>query len=132
MITAVDSSVLLLILKRQKGWQSWRDCLTQAAKEGALVACPVVFAECSPGYAGWENALEDFDRLQIRYDPVSPDTAWLAGSIFLQYRRQGGPRTSLIPDFLIGAHALVQADRLAVLDRGYLRRYFPELTLLGT
>jgi hypothetical protein len=49
----------------------------------------------------------------------------------LRYRRNGGPRLNLIPDFLIAAHASVQADRLAALDRGYIRTYFPSLALLG-
>jgi bifunctional DNA-binding transcriptional regulator/antitoxin component of YhaV-PrlF toxin-antitoxin module len=53
------------------------------------------------------------------------------GQIFKAYRRAGGPRTSIISDFRTGAPALMQADRRAAVDRGYLRTYFPELTLLS-
>jgi len=37
----------------------------------------------------------------------------------------------MIPDFLVAGHALHQADRLAAIDRGYLRAYFPSLRLLA-
>ena len=123
MRTAIDSSVLLCILRRQAGWEQWRAALNRAAKEGSLAVCPVVFAECSIGFAS-------FDALCIAYAPIAPAAAYLAGQIFLRYRREGGPRQQLIPDFLIAAHASVQADRLAALDRGYLRTYFPALALL--
>ncbi|MGH2396004.1 MAG: hypothetical protein ACRDFW_03235 [bacterium] len=55
---------------------------------------------------------------------------WLAGHAFKVYRQAGGPREHMIPDFLIATHAQMQADRLAVNDRGYIRRYFPDLSLL--
>jgi hypothetical protein len=55
----------------------------------------------------------------------------LAGEIFKAYRRAGGPREHLIPDFLIGAHAQVQASQLAASDRGFLRRYFPKLKVIA-
>ena len=71
------------------------------------------------------------DRLHIFYDPITPAAAYLAGQVFLRDRRLGGPRLHLIPDFLIAAHASVQADRLAALDRGYLRTYFPDLRILS-
>ncbi len=78
-----------------------------------------------------DEALAKFDSLCIAYDPITPAAASLAGQVFLRYRREGGPRTHLLPDFLIAAHASVQADRLAALDRGYLRSYFPTLAILA-
>jgi predicted nucleic acid-binding protein len=130
MRTAVDSSVLLCILRRQPGWQHWRASLSRATEEGVLLVCPVVFAECSIGFTTAEQARSKFDSLGVVYDAISPESAYLAGQIFLRYRHEGGPRQYLIPDFLVAAHASLQADRLAALDRGYLRTYFPTLPLL--
>jgi predicted nucleic acid-binding protein len=129
--TALDSSVLLLLSRKQSGWEAWRDCLQTAASEGELIISPVAFAEFSIAYPKVEAAQADLDLLHIFYDPISPASAYLAGQIFLRYRRHGGPRLNLIPDFLIAAHASVQADRLAAIDRGYLRSYFPTLHLLA-
>jgi predicted nucleic acid-binding protein len=126
----VDSSVLLLILRKQKGWETWRGLLSRAAEEGLLLLCPVVFAECSVGFASAAEAKGRFDSLGMSYDPFSPESAWLAGQTFLKYRDRQGPREQLLPDFLVAAHAFVQADRLAALDRGYLRSYFPDLSIL--
>lgn len=130
MRTAVDSSVLLLILRRQPGWESWRDALTHAATEGPLVVCPVVFAECSVGFSSAEEADIRFKILGVAYDAITPESAWLAGQMFLKYRKQKGKREHLLPDFLVAAHAATQADRLAAMDRGYLRTYFPQLQIL--
>lgn len=130
MRTAVDSSVLLCILRRQSGCDTWCACLSRAAEEGSLLICPVVFAECSVGFATAEEAETRFDSLGLNYDAFSPRCACLAGRIFLRYRGEGGPRQHLLPDFLVAAHASVQADRLAAMDRGYLRTYFPDLPVL--
>lgn len=131
MRTALDSSVLLLLSRKQPGWEAWRDCLQTAASEGELLISPIAFAEFSIAYPEVEAAQADLDLLHVFYDSITPAAAYLAGQIFLRYRRNGGPRLNLIPDFLIAAHASTQADRLAVLDRGYLRSYFPTLAILA-
>jgi hypothetical protein len=70
------------------------------------------------------------DDMGLRLHNISLSAACEAGRIFRAYREQGGPREFLIPDFLIAAHAQVDCHRLAAADRGYLRTYFPGLTLL--
>jgi predicted nucleic acid-binding protein len=129
-ITAVDTAVLIAIDQGESGAAAWVECLADARAEGALVICDVVAAEF---YAvvmddrEFDSVLAD---LGISHSPVSPAAARLAGRIFRRYRDAGGPRTHLVPDFLIAAHAAADCDRLASPDRGYLRRYFPELPLL--
>jgi len=130
MRTAIDPSILWSLLKGEADAAAWQRTLELAALEGDLVICPVAVAEIASAYASETDLMEDLDRLTISYDSIRPAAAFKAGHIFKSYRRAGGPRITLIPDFLIAAHALVQADRLAAADRGYLRTYFPALKLL--
>ena len=130
MRTALDSSVLIQLYRKQPGWEVWRELLAKAATEGELIISPVAFAEYSTAYPTVASVQADLARLQVNYEPIKPEAAYLAGQMFLRYRREGGPRQHLIPDFLIAAHASAQADRLAAIDRGYLRAYFPDLPLL--
>jgi len=130
MRTALDSSVLIQLYRKQPGWEVWRELLAKAATEGELIISPVAFAEYSTAYPTVASVQADLARLQVIYEPIKPEAAYLAGQMFLRYRREGGPRQHLIPDFLIAAHASAQADRLAAIDRGYLRAYFPALPLL--
>jgi len=70
------------------------------------------------------------DELGVTYDPPSREAASLSGEIWRRYRSDGGSRARLMPDFLVGAHALTQADRLLSRDRGFLRRYFATLVVM--
>ena len=130
MITAIDSSALIAIYQGEATAEAWMELLVRSREEGALVVSAVVAAEF---YAAVEDRV-NYDTiladLGVRLLPISMDACCEAGRIFRLYRNQGGPREYLIPDFLIGAHASVDCDRLAAADRGYLRPYFPNLELL--
>ncbi len=131
MITAIDSSVLISILNRETESAAWQRLLTEAAKEGLLVICPVVFAECGTRFPSLIPFQKALDLLQISFDPISEEASYTAGQIFKRYRQEGGPRQNLIPDFIVAAHAAHQSNQLATIDRGYFRRYFPYLKILS-
>jgi predicted nucleic acid-binding protein len=130
-ITAVDTSVLIALCKGEMEGEAWLEILRSQSKLGRLIVCEVVVAELAALLHDDKESVTFLRDLGIDYEPLQPPAALLAGNIFHAYRRTGGPREHLIPDFLIGAHALLQAEQLAAADRGYLRRYFPKLRVIG-
>jgi predicted nucleic acid-binding protein len=129
--TAVDSSVLVAIYKGESTGADWLALLQRQRQAGRLVACEVVVAETSAVFPEPREVLEFLRDLNVEYDPIKVESVVLAGTIFKAYRRKGGPREHLIPDFLIGAHATTQSNQLAAADRGYLRSYFPMLKVIS-
>lgn len=130
MITALDSSVIWAIFNGEKDWERWVDTLASAASEGTLLISSIAFSELAPAEESADKLVARLEKFAIKYDPITPESAYFAGTTFKRYRMAGGPRMHIIPDFLIAAHATVQADRLAAIDRGYLRTWFSDLTLL--
>lgn len=130
MILAVDSSVLLGVLKEKERYRSWLDFILDLHAHAQLVVCDVVYAEIAGVYRNEAELQEALGLLGLTYDVIRPDTAFLAGQIYSTYRRAGGPRTNLVPDFLIGAHSIHQTNGLLTTDRGYLRSYFKGIKVL--
>lgn len=127
----VDSSVLLDVLTGEGEWSAWSsDALAQVGESASLVVNPIIYAEVSIRY----SLLEDVERVLPREifarDPIPYSAAFLAGKAFLVYRRRGGLRTSPLPDFFIGAHAVISGYQLLTRDAKRYRSYFPDLHLI--
>src|SRR5207249_2189342 len=119
----VDSSVLLGLVKNEAAYGFWLDFILDLHSRAQLVVCDVVYAEIAGLYDDESELQRALALIGVTYDAIRSDTAFLAGEIYASYRRAGGPRTSLVPDFLVGAHALRQTNGLLTTDRGYLRKY---------
>ncbi len=130
MIVSVDSSVLLGVLQDRERYRSWLEFMLDLHARAQLVLCDVVYAEISGLYRDETELHHALELLGLKYDFIRSDTAFFAGQIYSAYRGAGGPRTNLIPDFLIGAHSIQQTNGLLTTDRGYLRRYFAGIKIL--
>jgi len=127
MKTAVDSSVLFDIVKGAPGAGAAQKALEAALSQGSACVCAVVVAELGRYFAN-EQDLRDFLRdCQIDHDPINMETALEAARIMRGCACNKGPRERVAPDFLIGAHAMRQADALLTCDAGFYRHYFDGL-----
>ena len=130
--TLVDSCVLIDVLADDPQWADWSlDQLDVLGNQGPLVINPLILAEISPRF---ERALDletALAALPLRRQPLPWDAAFLAGQAFKAYRAQRGNKTSPMPDFYIGAHALVAGMRLLTRDTTRYARYFPKLVLVA-
>lgn len=131
MITAVDTSAILSIFKTDADAERWLLTLEAAARQGPLVISEVVYAELAACFVEAGSLDQQLESLGIELLPSTRTTLFRAGQIHAADRRSGGQRSTMVPDFLIGAHALLQADHLASRDRGHLRKHFNGLILLS-
>ena len=131
MITAVDTNVLLDVFgANQKYGTAAAVALDRCAAEGSLVASAVVWSETAAAFAeeaAFERAMRD---LGVSFSPLTEAAANRAARQWRSYRQRGGRRDRITSDFLIGAHALIRAERLLTRDRGFFRQHFSGLQII--
>lgn len=127
----VDSNVLLDILIPDPNWEEWSaNTLSNAAESSLLAINPIIYSEVSIGFDHIED-LETALPAELRREPLPYDACFLAGRAFLSYKRRSGTKSSILPDFFIGAHAAVREYTLLTRDSKRFRTYFPSLTMIA-
>jgi predicted nucleic acid-binding protein len=126
--TLVDSCVLIDVLADDPTWADWSiQKLEALGGQAPLVINPLILAEISPRFARASDLEAALDILPLQKQALPWDAAFLAGQAFKVYRQAKGMQRSPMPDFYIGAHALLSGMRLLTRDAKRYRTYFPKL-----
>jgi predicted nucleic acid-binding protein len=154
--TAVDSNILFDFLGASAAAADAAEAaLLVNASSGPVVLCDIVYAEVAAGFQQPDQLTRMLRTFGITIESLTLPSLWRAAEAWSAYLRRRGQqlicprcgqpfsaacpacqaplvwRQHIITDFLIGGHALMQADQLLTRDRGYYRTYFPQLRLIA-
>ncbi len=128
----VDTNVLVDVLQNDPQWADWSIAQLRAqANLHALAINPVIYAEMSLSFSTLE-ALDDVVlTLALELREIPRPALFLAAKAYALYRRRGGTKAQVLPDFFIGAHAAVEGWPLLTRDASRFKTYFPALHVIA-
>lgn len=156
MIFAVDTNILLdILIPNEEHMKGSKRLLETHLEKGRLVICEIVYAELSSQFISGDELDSFLSETGIRLTGSNEKSLCLAGERWRKYsknrnRAMNCPQCSkqlrlscphcrtiisirqrVLSDFIIGAHALVQAGILLSRDRGIYKTYFSDLKVLN-
>jgi predicted nucleic acid-binding protein len=127
----LDSCILLDLFTNDPHWGDWsEDILEQYSRTNTLYINSIIYTEVSIGFMAIEELESSISSLGIKVLEIPREALFLAGKNFLKYRKNKGSKHSPLPDFFIGAHALVSDFQLITRDIGGYTTYFPKVQLI--
>ncbi len=128
----VDSNVLLDLFLNDPKWADWSANMLQTyVEDHQLLLNAVIYSEVSIAFEKIETLETALQECGFNMRPIPREALFLAGKVFLQYRRNAGARKSPLPDFFIGAHAAIEKVPLITRDRNRFKGYFPSVKIIS-
>lgn len=128
----VDTNVLVDVLQDDPQWANWSiGQLRAQASIHQLTINPIIYAEISLSFSTLEGLDSAVSTLALELREIPRPALFLAAKAYVQYRRRGGSKLQVLPDFFIGAHAAVEGWPLLTRDASRFRTYFPTLEVIA-
>ena len=128
----VDSNILLDVFLDDPKWAGWSESkLDEYDEFGALYINPIVYSEISVGFDRIEALESAIARAGLQMLEIPREALFLAGKVYLAYKKRKGVKTTLLPDFYIGAQAAVLNLDLITRDVSRYQSHFPTVRLIA-
>jgi predicted nucleic acid-binding protein len=128
----VDTNVLVDVLQDDPQWADWSISQLRAqASIHQLVINPIIYAEMSLSFLTLEKLDSAVFTMALELREIPRPALFLAAKAYAQYRKRGGSKLQVLPDFFIGAHAAVQGWPLLTRDASRFKTYFPTLEVVA-
>lgn len=128
MITAVDANIILdILVGTPLDAEISSEALRRAKLSGQLITSAICYAEVSGNFSAQKHADDFFQMIGCEIEAIDKEIAFLASVFYRSYRKRGGDRSRILPDFMVAAHAQLRADRLLTRDKRFYGPTFPKL-----
>jgi predicted nucleic acid-binding protein len=128
----VDSNVLLDVVTNDPVWAEWSLAQLERLSLGNdLAISEIVYAEISAGYNRVEEVNDLVEGMRLTFVATHRPALFLAAKVHQRYRKAGGKKACILPDFFISALAALSEVPLVTRDAKRFRTYFPQLELIS-
>ena len=128
----VDSNVILDVFEEDPHWATWSESvMLRYSVAHKLVINPVIYTEVSIGFQRIEELECALNGCGFHMIPIPKEALFLAGKVFVKYKKRKGTKVSPLPDFYIGAHAAIGSLDLITRDIKRYSFYFPTVNLIS-
>jgi predicted nucleic acid-binding protein len=127
----VDSNVILDLFLNDPEWADWSESILEKySYKGSLCINPIIYSEVSSGFERIEDLEKVLNGCGFQMMSIPKEALFLAGKVFLKYKKRKGTKVSTLPDFFIGAHAAIFNMELITRDVARYHAYFPTVKLI--
>ncbi len=127
----VDSNIVLDVFLNDPKWADWSESkLDEYDQFGVLYINSIVYSEISIGFERIEHLESAIAKAGFQMLEIPKEALFLAGKVYLKYKKRKGTRRTPLPDFYIGAQAAVLNLDLITRDVSRYQRYFPTVKLI--
>ena len=128
----VDSNIILDVFLNDSKWGDWSESkLEEYSDQTSLYINSIIYSEISIGFELIEDLESAITKAGFHMLGIPKEALFLAGKVYVKYKRRRGVKRTPLPDFFIGAQAAVMNLNLLTRDISRYQSYFPTVKLIA-